>query len=301
MGLFQGAWPALLTPFTADDQVNYPVLHGVVDYLLSKGIGGFYVCGSTGEGIYMSVEERKRVTSAVVEQVAGRVPVVAHVGTMVTRDAVELASHAQQVGADAIASIIPPQFGSVPSIVDYYTALSKAAPNIPLLSYLFGGPADAVALMRALMPIATLAGSKYTGPNMHEFRQILELEKEYKGPFEWTVFSGMDEECFFASLFGAHGNIGSTLNYIPGTYRCIHEARASGDVASGTELQLRANRITQILFEYGFMGAMKKEVMARLGFDCGQPRLPGRPFDAARRDAFHKALDEAGFDELAAM
>jgi N-acetylneuraminate lyase len=220
---------------------------------------------------------------------------------MVTRDAVELAAHAQQAGADAIASIIPPQFASVPSIVDYYTALGKAAPNIPLLSYIFGGPADAVALMRALMPIPTVAGSKYTGPNMHEFRQILELEKDYQGPYEWTVFSGMDEECFFASLFGAHGCIGSTLNYIPGTYREIQGARAAGDLARGTELQLCANAITQILFQYGFMGAMKKEVMARLGFDCGQPRLPSRPFDPARRDAFHKALDAAGFDELAAM
>jgi N-acetylneuraminate lyase len=301
MGMFQGAWPALLTPFTADDQVNYPVLHRLVEYLLSKGIGGFYVCGSTGEGVYMSLEERKRVTAAVVEQVAGRVPVIVHVGTMVARDAVELATHAQQSGADAIASIIPPQFASVPSIVDYYTALSKAAPNIPLLSYIFGGPTDAVALMRALMHIPTIAGSKYTGPNMHEFRLLLDLETEYKGPYQWTVFSGMDEECYFASLLGAHGNIGSTLNYMPGTYRCIHEARVSGDVARGTDLQVRANRITQILFEYGFMGAMKKEVMARLGFDCGQPRLPHRPFDAERRDALHKALDAAGFDELAAM
>src|SRR5690606_3520032 len=97
MALFQGAWPALLTPFTTDDQVNYPVLHDVVEFLLSKGIGGFYVCGSTGEGIYMSLEERKKVAASVVEQVAGRVPVIVHVGTMVTRDAGELASHAQQI------------------------------------------------------------------------------------------------------------------------------------------------------------------------------------------------------------
>ena len=301
MSLFKGAWPALLTPFAADDQVNYPVLHDVVDFLLSKGIGGFYVCGSTGEGVYMSLDERKRVTEAVIEQVGGRVPVIAHVGTMVARDAVELAGHAQRVGADAIASIIPPQFASVPSIVDYYTGLSKAAPSLPLLSYIFGGPTDAVALMRALMSISTVAGSKYTGPNMHEFRQILELEKENRGPYQWTVFSGMDEECFFGALFGAHGCIGSTLNYIPGAYREIQAARAAGDLVRGTELQLRANEITQILFGFGFMGAMKKEVMARLGFDCGQPRLPSRPFDAVRRDAFHKALDAAGFDELAAL
>lgn len=302
MSLYKGAWPALLTPFTADDEVNYPVLHGVVDHLLDKGIGGFYVCGSTGEGVYMSVEERKKVTAAVVEQVAGRVPVIAHVGSMVTRDANELAAHAQQVGADAIASIIPPQFASVPSIYDYYNSLSKAAPNIPLLSYIFGGPTDAVALMRALMPIPTVTGSKYTGPNMFELRLILELEKEYTGPYEWTLFSGMDEECFFGANFGAHGCIGTSLNYLPALYREIQAANAAGDLARGVDLQLRANKITQIMFGTGaFMSAMKTEVMARLGFDCGNPRLPHRPFDPEKREAFHKALDEAGFDELAAL
>lgn len=300
MSMFQGAWPALLTPFTADDQVNVPVLRALTDYLIGKGIGGFYVCGSTGEGVYMSVDERKLVAETVIDQVAGRVPVIVHVGTMVTRDAVALSAHAQDAGADAIASIIPPQFANVDSIFDYYKALGAAASNTPLLTYIFGGPMDAVALMRKLMPIPNVAGSKYTGPNMHEFRMILDLEKEYSGPYEWTVFSGMDEECYFASLFGAHGNIGSTLNYIPGVYREIHAARAAGDAAKGTDLQLRANELTRILFGYGFMGAMK-DVMSLLGFDCGQPRLPSRPFDAAQRTELRKQLDAAGFAELAAM
>lgn len=300
MSMFQGAWPALLTPFTAADEVNVPVLRGLVDYLIGKGIGGFYVCGSTGEGVYMSVEERKLVTEVVMDQTAGRVPVIAHVGTMVARDAVALAAHAQEVGVDAIASIIPPQFAAVDSIVEYYAALGQAAPATPLLSYIFGGPMDAVALMRKLMPLPTIAGSKYTGPNMHEFRMIVELANEHKGQYAWTVFSGMDEECYFASLFGASGNIGSTLNYIPGVYREIHAATAAQDVTKGTDLQLRANELTRILFGFGFMGAMK-ETMSLLGFDCGQPRLPGRPFDAARRTDLRRQLDEAGFADLAAM
>lgn len=300
MSMFRGAWPALLTPFSAEDRVNVPVLRGLVDYLIGKGIGGFYVCGSTGEGVYMSVEERKLVTEVVIEQTAGRVPVVAHVGTMVTRDATALAAHAQEAGADAIASIIPPQFAAVDSIVDYYAALGEAAPNTPLLSYIFGGPLDAVALMRKLMAISTVAGSKYTGPNMHEFRMIVDLAREHKGDYAWTVFSGMDEECYFAALFGASGNIGSTLNYIPGVYREIHAATATGDVAKGTDLQLRANELTRILFGFGFMGAMK-ETMSLLGFDCGQPRLPARPFDPARRAELRRQLDEAGFAELAAL
>lgn len=300
MSMFQGAWPALLTPFTADDQVNVPVLRELTDYLIGKGIGGFYVCGSTGEGVYMTVDERKLVAETVIDQVAGRVPVVVHVGSMVARDAEALACHAQDAGADAIASIIPPQFAQVDSIYDYYQRLGAAAANMPLLTYIFGGPMDAVALMRKLMSIPTVAGSKYTGPNMHEFRMIVDLEGEYSGPYQWTVFSGMDEECFFASLFGAHGNIGSTLNYIPGVYREIHAARAAGDMDKGTDLQLRANEVTRILFSFGFMGAMK-EVMSLIGFDCEQPRLPARPFDPARRGDLRKQLEAAGFADLAAM
>ena len=73
---FQGAWPALVTPFTADGKVNVPVLRRLVDYLLGKGVGGFYVCGSTGEGIYLSLPERKLVLETVIEQVNRRAPAI---------------------------------------------------------------------------------------------------------------------------------------------------------------------------------------------------------------------------------
>ena len=135
---------------------------------------------------------------------------------------------------------------------------------------------------------------------MHEFRQIVDLGQRVFRAHNWTVFSGMDEECLFASMFGASGNIGSTLNYIPGVYREIHEACKRGDQALGTELQLKANQITSILFSFGFMGAMR-EVLRILGFDCGKPRLPNRPFDPQRRSELQAALDGADFSTLSAM
>lgn len=301
MKSFEGAWPALATPFTRDNQVNVSVLRGFVDYLLGKGLGGFYVCGSTGEGVYMTTPERKLVAETVIGQVAGRVPVIVHVGSMALPDALALARHAQDAGADGIASIIPPQYVDVQSIVDYFTLLGEAAPQTPLLSYIFGGPADATALMRKVMSIPTVVGSKYTGPNMYELRQIVDLGREYKGgAASWTVFSGMDEECYFASLFGASGNIGSTLNYIPGVYREIHKARAEGNAARGTELQLQANELTRILFSYGFMGAMKHAI-CMLGYDYGQPRLPARPFAQDQAAAFEADLKAADFEQLAAL
>lgn len=295
MRQFQGAWPALVTPFTADNRVNIPVLRQLVDYLIDQGSGGLYVCGSTGEGIYMTVAERKRVLETVVEQVNRRVPVIAHVGTVALPDATTLAGHAQAVGADGAASIIPPLYNTVPSTVAYFTALGAAAPELPLLTYIFGGPADAVALMRALMGIPTLAGSKYTGPNMFEFRRIVEL-----GEGEWTVFSGMDEQCAFAAMFGASGNIGSTLNYMVGLYRAIHTAVQQGDLARAVELQLAANQITGAMIDGGFMGSLKA-VMTRLGFDCGACRLPNRTLTADQQTALFVQLDALNFDALTQM
>jgi N-acetylneuraminate lyase len=295
MSQFQGAWPALVTPFTANDRVNIPMVRRLVDYLIDRGSGGLYVCGSTGEGIYMTVGERKQVLETVVEQANRRVPVIAHVGAVAISDATTLAGHAQAVGADGIASIIPPLYNSVPSTVAYFTALGAAAPALPLLTYIFGGPADAAALMRALMGIPTLAGSKYTGPNMFEFRRIVEL-----GKGEWTVFSGMDEQCAFAAMFGASGNIGSTLNYMVGLYAAIHTSVQQGNLGRAVELQLAANQITGAMIDVGFMGALKA-VMTRLGFDCGACRLPNRTLTADQQTALFAQLDTLNFDALAQM
>ena len=295
MSSFNGAWPALVTPFTDEDKVNVGVLRELVEYLIDKGVGGFYVCGGTGEGLFMVPEERKLVTEIVVDQVNGRVPVIAHIGSMIVGDAVQLAEHAQEVGAAGISSVIPPMFQNSESLYTYFARVGAAAPNIPLLTYIFGGPTDAVALMRQFMDIPTVAGAKYTGPNMYEFREIVELRGD-----NWSIFSGMDEQCIYAAMQGACGNIGSTLNYIPGIYREIHDSYKKGNIAQGQHLQVRANQVTGVLFSFGFFGALK-EVMRMLGFDCGQPRLPHVPFAEGKRDDLRAQLEAIDFFTVAAM
>ncbi len=292
---FSGAWPALVTPFTAEDKVNVSVLQDLVEYLIGKGVGGFYVCGGTGDGLFMSLDERKLVTETAIEQVDGRVPVIVHVGCMVVRDAAELAQHAGQVGAAGVSSVIPPLYGNAQSLYTYFATIGAAAPNRPLLTYIFGGPTDAVALMRQLMEIPNVAGSKYTGPNMDEFRQVVELRRE-----NWTIFSGMDEQCIYAAMQGSCGNIGLTLNFIPGVYREIHNSYKAGDLAQGQELQVRANRVTHVVLSAGVMGALR-EVMRILGFDCGNPRLPNLPLPEDRRNSLRNQLEAVDFFTVAEM
>ena len=292
---FQGAWPALVTPFTAENTVNVAVLRHLVEYFVGKRVGGLYVCGSTGQGISMSVAERKLVAEIVLEQTRSRVPVIVHVGCLATGDATDLARHAHGSGADGISSIIPPAYGDDVGLRAYFKQLASTAPDLPFLPYIAGGRTNAVRLMRDLMAIPNVAGTKYTGPNMYEFRRIVELRDE-----DWTIFSGMDEQCVFAAMLGSSGNIGSTVNLMPGVYRRIHRLCRSGDLAAALKLQIRANVVTTAVLAVGLPGGLV-EAMRLLGFDCGQPRLPGLPLSAAQREVLHNGLEAAGFSELASM
>ncbi len=92
---YRGAWPALLTPSTPDGGVDVHMLEQLTAYLLDKGADGLYVCGSTGEGVSLSVPERCRVAETVAARVAGHLPLIIHVGAVATRDAVALARHAR--------------------------------------------------------------------------------------------------------------------------------------------------------------------------------------------------------------
>ena len=293
---FHGAWPALITPSTPDGGVNVAVLRDLTSYLIDKGIGGLYVCGSTGEGVYMSVEERKLVAETVIDEAKGRVPIVVHVGSVATRHAVALAQHARDIGADGVASILPPFRRDIDDVYLHYETIATAVPELPFYPYLFGGELDALSLMRELLKrIPNIAGAKYTGPDMYELHDIVEL-----GGTGWTIFSGMDQQCAFAAMFGTTANIGSTLNLTPGVYREIHASIAQGDFVRARDLQIQANRITRVYHNFGIFGAMR-EGMRILGFDCGEPRLPNLPLPVERRIAFRDALEAVSFDELAAM
>lgn len=293
---FHGAWPALITPATADGEVNYGVLRDLTEYLIGKGIGGLYVCGSTGEGLLLTAEERAQVTEDVLNQARGRVPVIAHVGAVSTRQACELAAHAQLVGAAGISAILPTVGDGLRSTYLHYEAIAAAAPALPFYPYLFGGQTDAVSLMTELQRrIPNVAGAKYTGPSMFDVKRLVDL-----GGDGWTIFSGMDEQCVYGAMSGAPANIGSTLNAMPGAYREVRRSYEAGDLAGANALQLRINRVTAALIGAGFMGALR-ESMRLLGFDCGEPRRPLLPLPGEKREMLRGQLAAEGFAEIAAM
>ena len=293
---FSGAWPALVSPVKPDGEVNVKVTRELTTYLLEKDIGGLYLCGSTGEGIYMSVQDRKSLTEVVMAEVGGRVPIIVHVGSVASRDAVELARHARDVGADGVASILPPMNRSLDHIYLHYETIAASVPDLPFFPYIFGGQLDAVSLMSELLVrMLNVGGAKYTGPNMYEYKQLVDLRDN-----DWTIFLGMDPQCVFGAMFGGNANIGTTLNYHPGIYREIHKSVAQGDFVRARDLQVRANRVTLVLHKYGLMSGLRV-AMQMLGFDVGDPRLPTPAFPTDKVTELRQALEEVDFMEIAAM
>ena len=296
MQTFYGTWPALITPATPTGGVDVEALRDLTEYLIGKQVDGFYLCGSTGEGLFQSPEERQLVVETVIDQTTGRVPVIVHVGCVATRDAVILAQHAQQAGADGVSSVLPPLSRSAQSTFLHYESIAAAVSPLPFFPYLFGGQMDALTLMQELLQrIPNVAGAKYTGPNMYEFKRIVNLRKS-----GWTLFSGMDEQCIYAAMSGAPGNIGSTLNMMPGAYREIRASYEAGDISHAQQVQFRANAVTSVLHAYGFSGALR-EALHALGLGCGLPRLPTPPFPPEKREALFRDLEAANWREMAGM
>ena len=104
---FKGVVPTVLTPFDKNEEIDEKGIRQLVSYLIEKGVNGLYLTGSTGEGFTMSNEERKKVVEIVMDENKGRVPVVVHVGAIGTKLSIDLAKHAEEVGADGISSVPP--------------------------------------------------------------------------------------------------------------------------------------------------------------------------------------------------
>jgi N-acetylneuraminate lyase len=296
MQTFQGVWPALVTPFTKDNKVNTAVLGDLVDHFLARKVDGFYVCGSTGQGLFMSVEERKLVTETVVKRVNQRAPVVAHIGSSVLGDAIDLAKHAQATGVDGISSVIPAYFNDAGTIHQYYQKIAYSAPQISLWPYFWSDTTqNRLALIQSLMHIPTINALKYTGPDMYEMNLIINLAEE-----NWTVFSGMDEQSVFASMFGAHGCIGTTINLFPGAFQKIRADVTKGKYKPAVDLQKRLNQIIAIMYKHNFRGTLMV-MLRQMGFECGDPRLPHSPLPIERQQAFLDELESVNYQDLLSM
>jgi len=289
----QGIYPALITAFDKEDNLNEAVQRKFIEFQIESGVDGFYLCGGTGEGLLLTVEERKRMLEIALDQAAGRVGMIAHIGAYQTRDTVELARRACEAGADAI-SCLPPTWFYKPdadALIEYYKRVAGAC-DLPLLVYNIPqrtGLQLTPSLMARLASIDSIVGLKHATGNLYQMRQIINMAQG-----DMIVFMGEDEFLLPALMYGAVGGIGMCYNVMPQYYVGIYASFLQGDYERATEIQLREIEVAAVFDDFEFIASTKATV-TMMGFDCGPPRSPNQPLSDEDTAQLRKRLEEVGF------
>lgn len=225
-----GVYPALLTPFYENGSVNYDALEKHVEFLISKDVNGLFPLGTTGEGMLMSTDERKEVARQVVRFAEGRLPVVIHVGDQTTEGTVELARHAEEIGASGV-SVICPYFFPVDDEAVYlhYASIAQSvSESFAVYAYNFPGNARNEISLSVLLKLIerhpNIRGLKYSSDNFSRLSEIIDAT-----PDGFPIMLGPDQ-LFLAGLqAGTAGGVSGNANIFPEpfvqAYRCFKEGR----------------------------------------------------------------------------
>lgn len=247
--LLTGVLPALVTPLDEEGNVKAELAGAFVNLYLQQKADGLYMLGWTGEGAHLPVEKRKIWAEAVLAEGRDKLPVFVHVGYNENLDdSVELAAHAEQCGAYAVASVGISEKATLEDNVAYFKRIAKAAPNTPFYIYwvasgktLTGGrPVNPDELLIAMEAVPTFRGIKFTDNNFY----ILERFKKYRP--DLNILTGADELAICSQIMGADGNIGALQAVTCYHHKLIFWKILEGDYKAAKELQYRANEVAEV-------------------------------------------------------
>jgi N-acetylneuraminate lyase len=291
-----GLIAATVTPLDPAGAVDLPAIKPMIDRLIESGVTGLYVCGSTGEGMSLTCQERKTVVEASVAATDGRVPVIVQVGHNSITDACDLANHAADAGANVVSATCPSYFkvGDTETLLKCMGQIANAAAQLPFYYYhipaLTGSQIDVVDFLeRGGERIPNLAGLKYTNTLIHEFQACQNTESR-----NFDVVWGCDEMLLAAFASGATAAIGSTYNIAAPLYCRIIEAIEVGDWKTARQLQYHSVAMVNVMKAFPFHTALKA-VMTMLGMPVGSCRLPLNELAENELVSLRSGLDDIGF------
>ena len=272
---YKGIFPAFYACYDSKGNVSTQATKDFVEYLIGKGVSGLYVGGSSGECIYLSVEERKQTLEAVMEVAKGRIAIIAHVACNNTKDSQELARHAESLGVDAIAAI-PPIYFRLPerAIAKYWNDISDAAPNTDFVIYnipQLAGVALTMNLFAEMRKNPNVIGVKNSSMPV----QDIQMFKAAAGN-DYIIFNGPDEQFMSGRVIGAEGGIGGTYGVMPELFMKIDEYVKAGEMEKAREIQYAANEVIyKMCSAHGNMyGVIKAILKINEGLELGGVRKP---------------------------
>ncbi|MBL7063826.1 MAG: dihydrodipicolinate synthase family protein [Anaerolineae bacterium] len=270
---FKGIFPALVTPFTADDKLDEAAYRELIRFVLPH-VNGVVPCGTTGEFSYMTLEERKRATEVCLDEVNGRVPVVAGTGCTSTRETVALTKWSRDAGVSGALVVAPyflkPTFNEV---YDHFRAVDKV--GLPIILYNIPQcagthfkwwTAEGMAL-----DFDNSIGIKDSSGDLPFMEAMFE---KVKGKV--SIFVGHDEVVQPALAAGADGAILASANLIPDVWQRVYRATLEGDLATAQEWQQKVQKLVRIVVRCSSTQAVK-EGLRMMGLPIGDSRHPVMP------------------------
>lgn len=288
---FIGAFTALVTPFK-DGQVDEEAYRGLIEWQIENGIHGLVPCGTTGESATLSHDEHKRVISICVDQVKGRVPVLAGAGSNNTKEAIELTQHAKDAKADG-ALLITPYYNkpTQPGLVAHFKAIAQAV-SIPTIVYNVPGRTgtnllpETLATMKAEIP--EVVGIKEATADLNQISRILELCGR-----DFTVLSGDDFTVLATLGIGGRGAISVVSNVVPDQMSGMYDAFVQGNLNKAMDFHYAMAPLYRAMFmETNPIPAKTSlELMGKLGAEL---RLPLIPMKNALKAELKSVLSQVG-------
>jgi 4-hydroxy-tetrahydrodipicolinate synthase len=288
--MFSGAIVAIVTPFS-NGKVDEKAFRGLINFLIDGGISGIVPCGTTGESATLTHQEHERVIDITVEEVGGRVPVIAGTGSNSTDEAIRLTKHAKDAGADA-ALLITPYYNkpTQKGLYEHYKAVASAC-DIPQVLYNVPGRTGvnmSAETVVELSKIDTIVGVKEASGDLVKCSQIAR-----DTPEDFCLLSGEDALNLPILCVGGTGAISVTANILPGKLSAMISAWKKGDTKTARTIHLEMLDINNVMF-IETNPIPVKTALAMMGKIREEFKLPLCPMVEANRKKLAEVLKRYG-------
>ncbi|MFW6126146.1 MAG: dihydrodipicolinate synthase family protein [Chloroflexota bacterium] len=284
---FKGIIPPIMTAFTKEGDVYEKGTREIIDFLVPH-VQGLYPCGSYGSGPMMSIEERKKVAEIMLDQVAGRVPVIVHVGTADTKNAVDLAKHAESIGASAVGAVTP--YYNDYKDEQIFAHFAKLIQCVQVPVFLYNNPklSGNTVSMDVLVRLARegLAGVKDSTFSMENYYHMQLALKEFP---DMNLIIGTEALLVATFDAGAQAAVTGLGNVYPDLVAELYRDYIGGDRNKMMAMQYRVLRARQIT-KFGPTVPTCHAILKLRGVDGGYPRIPYLPVSAEVEKKVEQAL-----------
>ncbi len=293
--MMTGSMVAIATPMHEDGSLDYKALRSLLDWHVNEGTDAIVIVGTSGESPTVDVEEHCELIRVTVEQIKGRIKVIAGTGGNSTREAIELTEFAKKVGADASLQVVP--YYNKPTQDGMYAHFKTIAERVDLPVILYNVPGRTVADLSnettvRLAQVPGVIGIKDATGNL-ERGSLLLADLKQKKLDQFAVYSGDDLTALFLMLMGGHGNISVTANVAPRLMSELCKAAIAGDAKRAREIQYRLLNVHKMMFIEANPIPVKW-ALHQMGKIPSGIRLPLTPLSQTLREPLKQALQQAG-------